>query len=164
MTLAVQTAPVTDVWVRAQAHDMQMVAARMVKKGLARDATQAEELVTEYLRYMTIVSENQGQIFAPSDAVDEVWHTHLLFTADYAEFCEKVVGTFLHHRPATDRGLMQPCYHQTVHALHARFGDEINGAYWDLSLVGVPLDPHAPRSLSAMCGCGTGSCGDHHTV
>lgn len=123
MNSAVMAPVTTDVWARAQAHDMQMVADRMVKKGLARDPRQAEELITEYLRYMTIVSENHGQIFAPSDAVDEVWHTHLLFTADYAEFCEKVVGTFLHHRPATDKGLMQPCYHQTIHALHARFGN-----------------------------------------
>jgi hypothetical protein len=164
MSTLVKDPAITDGWIRAQAHNLDMVVDRMVKKGLVNDQEEGQALATEYRRYMTIVAEHPGQIFAPSDQVDEVWHAHLLFTADYAAFCDAVVGTFVHHRPATDRGLMQPCYHQTIHALHARFGDDLNGVYWDLSLLGVPVDAHAKRSLSAMCGCGTGSCGDHHTV
>lgn len=31
--------------------------------------------------------------------VDEMWHTFILFTADYHQFCDKYMGRYLHHRP-----------------------------------------------------------------
>lgn len=35
----------------------------------------------------------------PSRTVDEAWHEFVLHTLDYAMFCDKAYGTFLHHRP-----------------------------------------------------------------
>ncbi len=35
----------------------------------------------------------------PSKEVDELWHTFILFTADYREFCYKYLGQFLDHVP-----------------------------------------------------------------
>ncbi len=34
-----------------------------------------------------------------SDAIDSVWHTFLLFTRDYDDFCRSYVGRFVHHEP-----------------------------------------------------------------
>lgn len=34
--------------------------------------------------------------------VDRMWHTFLLFTADYAEFCHQYFGRFLHHCPVSE--------------------------------------------------------------
>ena len=34
--------------------------------------------------------------------LDEMWHTFLLFTRDYADFCERYFGFFLHHIPQDD--------------------------------------------------------------
>lgn len=31
--------------------------------------------------------------------IDQMWHIFLLYTKDYAEFCEKYFGEFLHHLP-----------------------------------------------------------------
>jgi hypothetical protein len=31
--------------------------------------------------------------------LDPFWHTHLLFSRDYAAFCDKVFGQFIHHQP-----------------------------------------------------------------
>jgi hypothetical protein len=31
--------------------------------------------------------------------IDEIWHQFVLFTAEYAEFCARFAGRFLHHRP-----------------------------------------------------------------
>ena len=31
--------------------------------------------------------------------VDAIWHTHLLYTAEYANFCQQVFGQFIHHTP-----------------------------------------------------------------
>lgn len=32
-------------------------------------------------------------------AIDLMWHTFILYTRDYAEFCENMFGFFLHHTP-----------------------------------------------------------------
>jgi len=34
--------------------------------------------------------------------MDDMWHTFLLFTMDYADYCEKYFGEFIHHMPTTD--------------------------------------------------------------
>jgi len=34
--------------------------------------------------------------------IDEMWHTFILFTRDYAAFCEGHFGCFLHHVPNED--------------------------------------------------------------
>ncbi|MFI1194165.1 glycine-rich domain-containing protein [Micromonospora sp. NPDC020750] len=35
----------------------------------------------------------------PSRLVDIGWHTFILHTADYADFCQRVAGRFIHHQP-----------------------------------------------------------------
>lgn len=35
----------------------------------------------------------------PSDAVDIGWHTFILYTQEYAAFCERIAGRFIHHQP-----------------------------------------------------------------
>ncbi|HJQ44990.1 MAG TPA: hypothetical protein VJ870_01530 [Amycolatopsis sp.] len=36
---------------------------------------------------------------APSETVDIGWHTFILYTHEYAEFCERISGSFIHHVP-----------------------------------------------------------------
>jgi len=31
--------------------------------------------------------------------IDEMWHTFILFTPQYIDFCDKYFGRYLHHRP-----------------------------------------------------------------
>jgi hypothetical protein len=35
--------------------------------------------------------------------LDEMWHTFILFTAPYQDFCEQHLGRYVHHRPTTQR-------------------------------------------------------------
>lgn len=37
--------------------------------------------------------------FSPSKMVDIGWHTFLLYTEAYADFCRKIAGRFIHHYP-----------------------------------------------------------------
>ena len=37
----------------------------------------------------------------PSKIVDDAWHELILFTREYADFCEKALGKFLHHTPSS---------------------------------------------------------------
>lgn len=34
-----------------------------------------------------------------SDPIDRMWHTFLLFTKDYKNFCEEYLGMFINHEP-----------------------------------------------------------------
>ena len=34
--------------------------------------------------------------------IDDMWHTFILFTRDYTDFCTEHFGRYIHHRPATD--------------------------------------------------------------
>jgi len=38
-------------------------------------------------------------LFNEAKAIDLMWHTFLLFTHDYADFCETYFGFFVHHQP-----------------------------------------------------------------
>jgi hypothetical protein len=42
-----------------------------------------------------------GRVSMPSHAVDAAWHEFILFTREYAEFCNKGLNRFLHHVPAS---------------------------------------------------------------
>ncbi|WP_027927253.1 glycine-rich domain-containing protein [Amycolatopsis benzoatilytica] len=39
------------------------------------------------------------QPLAPSDTVDIGWHTFILYTHEYADFCDRISGSFIHHVP-----------------------------------------------------------------
>ncbi len=42
-----------------------------------------------------------GKVAMPSRIVDEAWHEFILFSRDYARFCQNAFGYFLHHNPST---------------------------------------------------------------
>ncbi|WP_192902204.1 glycine-rich domain-containing protein [Micromonospora globbae] len=42
---------------------------------------------------------NATEPLGPSDLVDIGWHTFILHTREYADFCERIAGRFVHHQP-----------------------------------------------------------------
>src|SRR5215510_12354610 len=34
--------------------------------------------------------------------IDDMWHTFILFTRDYTDFCTRHFGQYIHHQPVTD--------------------------------------------------------------
>jgi hypothetical protein len=71
---------------------------------------EAEEVFREllkwlYLNYRSITAGegNAGCVMTVEiERVDDMWHMLLLFTLDYAAFCERYFGFFLHHVPQDD--------------------------------------------------------------
>ncbi len=58
-------------------------------------------VIEEYRRF-TFLFAAAGHPVAPSDAVDQAWHLHLLYTRRYwDDFCKQVLQKPLHHEPAT---------------------------------------------------------------
>jgi len=71
---------------------------RMMKENMwSREYTL--RVINEYKKFVYLATI---QNVAPSYEVDQVWHTHLLFTKDYKKMCEEVLKTELHHNP-TDK-------------------------------------------------------------
>lgn len=72
---------------------------------------EGEELFRETLRWLWFCAY---QLSSPTSrkiatiplvgeitALDLMWHTFLLFTKDYADFCNQYFGFFIHHTPVT---------------------------------------------------------------
>ena len=56
------------------------------------------EIFDAALGFLKLCATGDGP-FAPSTLVDVGWHTFLLYTPEYWEFCSKVAGFFIHHVP-----------------------------------------------------------------
>lgn len=92
---------------------------------LCCDAEMAQDLFLDVKRFLFMAAtQSQSKPLYPTPRIDEGWHTFLLFTKEYAEFCDDFFGNFLHHIP---RHLSDPVtrtedLYPTVDAMHAAFG------------------------------------------
>ncbi|MFJ9754987.1 glycine-rich domain-containing protein [Streptomyces sp. NPDC101149] len=62
----------------------------------------ARRIVGQAAAFIAASGQQPGQSLAPSELVDYGWHAFILHTADYAQFCERVAGTFVHHVPTDE--------------------------------------------------------------
>jgi hypothetical protein len=58
---------------------------------------EAQEVFTDTLRFLYLCSIHKG--LAPTKRIDIGWHTFILYTKDYAAFCDIFFGRFMHHVP-----------------------------------------------------------------
>jgi hypothetical protein len=72
--------------------------------GVRRD--HAEKLFEQLKQWLYLAAKSQLEQGAPDvfmtarlSELDEMWHTFLLFTQDYEDFCHRRLGTFVHHIP-----------------------------------------------------------------
>jgi hypothetical protein len=57
------------------------------------------EAIEEYKKFMFLICVT-NQALTPSEAIDQVWHLHLLYTRSYwKEFCEEILKREIHHGP-----------------------------------------------------------------
>jgi hypothetical protein len=62
----------------------------------------AEQLFKDMLMFLYICGTNTAQSrYSPPPMIDEAWHNFIMFTKEYAKFCEDHFGHFLHHNPFT---------------------------------------------------------------
>lgn len=59
------------------------------------------KLELEFKRFMKLVLNEEGPLAMIDIRVDEIWHSFILFTPQYQQFCEQVMGFFVHHQPRT---------------------------------------------------------------
>jgi hypothetical protein len=103
MQARLTTKPVQEVISAIQALDLESVKIRVMDAELGEGWTReyAESIEIAYKTYLTMVAKYQehAEDILLSKDVDEFWHTHILQTMKYADDCQEVFGTFLHHDP-----------------------------------------------------------------
>ncbi len=77
---------------------------RLANKKMLREGRQPilteEEAATALKQYYALPFLRPGeQQFAVSSTVDDYWHSHILDTFAYQQFCARVYGHMMHHGP-----------------------------------------------------------------
>lgn len=58
-----------------------------------------DEVEIEYKRFLALKRIFPDKDIVPNKYVDAFWHQHILDTQKYAEDCEALFGSFIHHYP-----------------------------------------------------------------
>jgi hypothetical protein len=111
----------------------------------------------EAVRYLAMCTDRPYANYGMAGQVDEFWHTFILHTQAYMEWCQRTFGFFVHHTPTL------PEEKESV-----RVGDSVDTYalfHRDYSLFFGDVPPAVwpqPRTTMNDCGgggCGGGSCG-----
>jgi uncharacterized protein (TIGR04222 family) len=94
----------------------------------------AARVVAEYKRFafLAIVA---GHPVSPSDAIDQAWHLHLVYTRSYWErFCGEVLRRPLHHQPSrggnAETEKFADWYERTLQSYERFFGEKPPSDIW----------------------------------
>ncbi len=90
------------------------------------DRAQALAVVDEYRRFLFLLLAASHPV-TPSEAVDSVWHLHLLYTRSYwDEFCGQIAGRPVHHGPTaggqSEQVRFEDQYQRTLDTYESMFG------------------------------------------
>ncbi len=133
----------TNIHVRTTASDVLCFKAsfltdKLLKDGIADNAEESEALFNEVKRYLLLVHYHTDVEFAMySRRIDAAWHSFVLFTEEYAKFCKRFFGTFLHHAPneaprakaASSRTIAD--FRHFCSAYESMFGEEVPDLWSD---------------------------------
>lgn len=72
---------------------------RRVMKDESVLQNEAEQIMDAALGFLERCANTPQEKHVPSPREDIGWHTFLLYTRDYAAFCTRIRGDFIHHVP-----------------------------------------------------------------
>ncbi|MDO8622261.1 MAG: hypothetical protein Q7R80_03455 [bacterium] len=129
------------------------VPSRVVRRYAEDHGLQEAEAVRDFdelVRFLTICSSTPERC-APSEALDEVWHTFIQFTREYREFCLSNFGRMIDHDPSPREENIQP------HLLTCKIAEERYGVldpvFWPGGAAGATMcgAPGAPVGGATVC-------------
>lgn len=135
-------------------------------------------VLDEYRRFLFLAVE-AGHPVSPSDAVDEAWHLHLLYTESYwTDLCQNTLGRPIHHGPTrggtAEAAKFDDWYARTLASYCRLFGEEPPADIWprvrprashprrsetDLSAYWLVRRPHLPAGWLRRGAIGLGAAG-----
>jgi hypothetical protein len=93
-------------------------------------AVYAERMVEQLLVWLQAAAENPTVRLAMDETVDPAWHAFLLHSQQYAEFCDRTFGYYLHHvPPAPGVSHTEAEVDRTLPALYAT-GYRVDEEFW----------------------------------
>lgn len=144
----------------AERFDLSLVLARY-RRGYGFSQAVAEDHRRELVRFLALcaTARQYGSSYGMMGAIDELWHMFIIFTREYARFCEGVAGRFLHHIPEPDGVATQGTIDRYLAFLKdykTVYREEPPPAYWP----NPKRSPHNTDDPSFGCdgcnGCGAG--------
>lgn len=125
---------------------------KRIQKDFGLSSAAAEELFTDTKKFLYVCATNPATRLGPTSKIDDGWHTFLLFTRDYADFCKEHFGRFMHHQPHVENehgpNVVPPKMKTAVDLAKKIFGDDLS-KNWDCS--GMEL---AEGQCSGSTNCG----------
>jgi hypothetical protein len=111
---------------------------RRITNGLKWKVADAEEAVRKYKNFLLLKYLHPDLKAVPTPEIDEAWHAHILHTQEYMQDCERIFGSYLHHRPSShtqeEQELMGELYSQTLRLYEKMFcesyGHTLNMSEW----------------------------------
>ncbi|HEV3355458.1 MAG TPA: hypothetical protein VG247_01625 [Pseudonocardiaceae bacterium] len=76
--------------------------ARRIAKDANLPTELADRILDQALAFLGACARDHDELLAPTELVDIGWHTFVLYTHDYAEFCRQIAGRFIHHTPTDE--------------------------------------------------------------
>ncbi|WP_254710038.1 glycine-rich domain-containing protein [Streptomyces lunaelactis] len=111
------------------------------------DRPRAERVMDQALAFIDMAGHRTDVPLSPSRKVDPGWHAFILHSHEYADFCHRRFGAFLHHNPLKGQRLRDGvAIKRTVRAI------EEMGYVVDHELWGTAAECNAP----SCCGDGDG--------
>ncbi|HEY0908380.1 MAG TPA: hypothetical protein VGE35_03470 [Candidatus Paceibacterota bacterium] len=115
---------------------------------------QVEKMELEYKRFLCLSIAFPDRAFPISNAVDDMWHVHILFTYEYHKASEIVGCNYLHHIPTPseeERAALESEYFQGTLECYRQLFGEPPAAWW----------PKESAQICWSCGCQVGQCPRH---
>ncbi len=116
--------------------DLTNIKIKLISKGFTKEQANITEMW--YKRFLTLRVNYPGEKLVPNEAIDEMWHTHVLDTRKYAKDCELIFGEFVHHNPAYgnhDEKIVQNDFNQTNLYYRIEFGADCTEMFNESNLV-----------------------------
>lgn len=101
----------------------------------------AERVIEQTLVFLKAVADNPDIRLVPDVSVDPGWHAFIEHTVEYAEFCDRVAGRFLHHVPIMIEDISSgAAMARTIPALHTT-GYAVDMEFWSTGESCCPPQP-----------------------
>jgi hypothetical protein len=87
-------------WRDALAYPAPFLEKKLMERRLVDSPEEASAVFDEIKKYLVLQEEHRGRSFPMfSERLDEVWHQFVLFTVEYADYCERFFGRHMAHLP-----------------------------------------------------------------